>query len=134
MSIRFKVKGLESLTKMATLSTAIQSVLTVSWHQVGRKIETYIKRQMSVTSLSERGTSSPGAFPAVQSGTLQASISYQVTGWDSVTIRGEAPYAGYLEFGTRNSGARPFIQPGIENQIDFVEKTITTNLRRAFRV
>ena len=130
--IFFKVVGLESLTSVVTLHVSMKSVVTVSFHQIGRKIETYIKRKMITTSRSDTGASVPGAFPASQTGQLRSSIDYKVKGWDTLEIRGQAPYSGFLEFGTGRMAARPFIEPGIRDNIKFAEMTIATNLRRAF--
>jgi phage gpG-like protein len=53
-----------------------------------------------------RRASSPGDFPASQSGALIKSIEHETHGADSMNIGTDTPYAGYLRYGTRRMAAR----------------------------
>ena len=55
------------------------------------------------------GTSSAGLL--VNTGTLARSVEYEVTG-DKVVVRNTQSYAQYLQNGTRNMPARPFLGMG----------------------
>lgn len=46
----------------------------------------------------------------VRTGRLRASISFQQTGATSGALRASAPYAGYVEHGTRDTRAQPFLE------------------------
>jgi len=46
----------------------------------------------------------------VRTGRLQASISFQQTGPTSGVLRASAPYAGYVEYGTNDTRAQPFLE------------------------
>ena len=54
------------------------------------------------------------AGPHDPSGTLAASLSGTLDeGASRVSVASSAPYAGFLEYGTRRMGARPFLRPAI---------------------
>ncbi len=77
--------------------------------------------------------SAPGFPPAVDFGTLRASINHQIT-TDMTGINGfvgvEAgvKYGLFLELGTRNMAARPFLRPALVRNHDRIEAIV----RRAF--
>lgn len=58
--------------------------------------------------------SSPGESPANVSGKLQRSLNFEVQGVDRVEVGDNAPYAGYLENGTKRIAPRPFLKNAIE--------------------
>lgn len=53
--------------------------------------------------------SAPGQSPANRSGRLAKSGGYRVRNYYELKIYETAPYAGYLEFGTRKMAPRPHI-------------------------
>ena len=53
--------------------------------------------------------SAPGQSPANRSGRLAKSGGYRVRSYYELKIYETAPYAGYLEFGTRKMAPRPHI-------------------------
>jgi len=59
--------------------------------------------------------SAAGEFPATDTGELVSGIAQKFT---NKGLRGRvesnAPHSAFLEFGTRNMGARPFLQPSLE--------------------
>jgi HK97 gp10 family phage protein len=59
--------------------------------------------------------SAPGEPPANLSGTLQRSIDFEVQGSHSMEFGAEAPYAGFLELGTKNMEPREYLIRAIEN-------------------
>jgi HK97 gp10 family phage protein len=50
---------------------------------------------------------------SVQTGYLRQSISAQVHG-KSAEVKADAPYARYVEYGTRKTAAQPFLGPAVE--------------------
>lgn len=46
-------------------------------------------------------------------GTLQASIHFEEDATDGGTLYVDAPYAGYVEFGTRRMAAIPYLTPAL---------------------
>ena len=60
-------------------------------------------------------SSSAGEYPASDTGFLASNIVSKVaTDGLSGTITSRANYSGFLEFGTSKMGARPFMQPSLE--------------------
>lgn len=78
--------------------------------------------------------SSPGNPPAVVTGTLDRSViaipEHSLTGGKKrVLLRAMAPYASFLEYGTRKMAARPFMRPAIF----YLRKTYKTRFKRLFK-
>lgn len=72
-----------------------------------------------------------GATVPVDTGTLKNSVSHELTDI-SLTIRWEAPYAGFVNFGTRFMAARPFVSdavtlatPGLQAAMAEIEGKLT---------
>ena len=59
-------------------------------------------------------TSAPGESPQRRSGFLRQSLGFNVIGMTVLHFRDDAPYAGFLEEGTRKMAKRPFMVPAIK--------------------
>lgn len=59
--------------------------------------------------------SAPGEIPANRSGRLARSSEYRVHGWYQMTFGETAPYAIYLEGGTRRMAPRPHMVVTVNN-------------------
>ncbi len=59
--------------------------------------------------------SAPGQAPATRTGRLARSTDYKVHGWRTMTVGQEAPYAAFLERGTRRIAPRPNLIRAINN-------------------
>lgn len=57
--------------------------------------------------------STPGNFPAVDSGRLAGSIGYDAA-TRQVRIGAGVEYAGFVNDGTSRMAARPFLEPGVD--------------------
>jgi len=68
--------------------------------------------------------SAPGETPANRTGTYRKGFDFNVAGFDNLIIGNTAPYAGFLEKGTRRMQARP----GLRNSIRASERDILRNL------
>ena len=77
--------------------------------------------------------SAPGEPPAVVTGMLDASIEVVPTGSGAKPtqeLRVQAWYASYLEYGTKNMAARPFIRPAML----WLEKSYRSRFKKVFEV
>lgn len=95
----------------------------------GMQIVGYIKTSMKPGNYRpyRRGkdkihwSSAPGQPPAVDTGALINSIQMTAKGPFEVWIHDGVEYGIYLELGTHNMAARPFMKPAIENyRKDFI--------------
>lgn len=88
--------------------------LNIVGEKVTADIEAYAKEHMSRTAPFP---SAPGSPPAVQTGRLKGSITHyklkDSEQWTVVAGGDQAPYAKYLEYGTRKMAARPFMRPAM---------------------
>ncbi len=64
----------------------------------------------------------------VKSGRLQGSIDVQATGDDFVVVGATAPYAGFVEYGTRKMLPRPFMAPALAYVADEYSKLVFEEL------
>ena len=58
--------------------------------------------------------SAPGEPPAVDTGTLRNSVAGAMVGDLTAVVGVGAPYAHFLEFGTRKMAPRPYFLPSVE--------------------
>jgi len=66
----------------------------------------------------------PGNPPAVQTGHLKRSITWERAGRYTRRVGTNLPYGLYLELGTKKMLARPFLRPAMEKSKDFIEKQL----------
>jgi HK97 gp10 family phage protein len=67
----------------------------------------------------------------VRSGRLRNSIGYTVAD-GTLTIYATAPYAAYVEFGTRRMKSEPYIRPAIDAYVQAIVSSITEQILAAF--
>ena len=76
--------------------------------------------------------SAEGEAPATDTGFLVSNITHQFAKKGKTMaskVLSKANYSKFLEFGTRNMGARPFLQPALEkNRAAINQKFIKENL------
>lgn len=60
----------------------------------------------------------------VDTGFLKSSIQTEMTGNLTAQITPHAEYAAYVEFGTKNMAAQPYLIPAMEKAKDYFEKWI----------
>ena len=96
MSIQMKVtvKGQENIEKVKAAGDKLQSAL-----------------QDSLAYAMTAGYDVSYAVCPVRTGFLRSTIGWWIQGLKGV-LEALAYYAGFVEFGTRKMGARPFIRPG----------------------
>lgn len=77
--------------------------------------------------------SSPGDPPAADTGYLHNNIIFSIDGDGlGADIESRAEYSGYLEFGTSQMQARPFMQPAIEENRPKIRR-LMANLAKGAR-
>jgi len=75
--------------------------------------------------------SSPGMAPAVDSGQLIRSFVMEVrTDEVEVGVKSGAPYAKYLETGTKKMMPRPFMKPAADAEIPRIRRKILWDIRK----
>src|SRR5690625_5787648 len=62
--------------------------------------------------------SAPGDAPNIDTGRLINSLNVTRSGSTSAEVLANVEYAAYLELGTRNMAARPFMTPAVEQERD----------------
>lgn len=75
--------------------------------------------------------SAPGNPPAIDSGNLVAMITIQRTN-EGGRFDSGAPYAGYLEMGTKYMAARPVYNPTLADMEDEIYRKVFKGMQRAF--
>ncbi len=102
MTARLQPAGLASLQRrLAGLSGAARAAANEGLRQAGADILAEARARL------EAGSSDPeGNFAASLSASLDPDAS-------RLTIASNSPHAAFLEFGTRRSGARPFLRPAV---------------------
>ena len=74
--------------------------------------------------------SAAGEAPATDTGFLVSQINLEMdVDRFGASVDSKAPYSSFLEFGTSQMSARPFLQPALEIN----KKKITANIRRAIK-
>ena len=104
--IRKKMKQVIAYGINATRNTAVDNIL-----RGAKSGETYVKYNPRRTHQA----SASGQFPASDTGFLANNIitNIQGNGLEGEVIS-QAEYSQYLEYGTSKMGARPFMQPSLE--------------------
>ena len=97
-------------------------------------IQTEAKEEMRYTAIDTSKTygkkghhpSLPGNPPAVDTGTLRRSVTYQVDENELVGYVGsnlkDPPYGAYLEFGTSRMKPRPWLKPATEKSMEKIKE------------
>jgi len=77
--------------------------------------------------------SAPGEPPANETGRLRKSVGYQVRGTHQLAVGEEAPYAAFLEHGTRRMAPRPHLLVAANNTarsaVDALGRNVHARLR-----
>ncbi len=69
--------------------------------------------------------SAPGEPPAVDTGNLKNSLRVLEVTDERASFGTSADYAAYLEFGTRNMGARPYLRPAADASTEEIGRVMT---------
>ncbi len=104
--IKVKVRQVIAYGINATRNTAVNNILRGA--KGGKVYQKYNPRR-------QHKASSSGEYPASDTGFLANNITSS-TSSDGLSgeVKSQAEYSTFLEFGTSNMGARPFMQPSLE--------------------
>jgi HK97 gp10 family phage protein len=104
-------------------NTAVQSILGGS--KSGKVYEKYNPRRTHTSS-------SQGQAPASDTGFLASNITFNVKEGGMVAeVESKAKYSKFLEFGTQNMKARPFMFPALEENKPRIRRMFATTKGKA---
>lgn len=92
---------------------SLQEKLPVIADEIAQRIADTVAADIQA-NWSANPPSDPNDTPAVVSGTLASSITVEMVAPAEMRVGSSAPYAAYLEFGTSEMAARPFLRPAVE--------------------
>ena len=107
---------------------AIKSIQTQSFGS-------YVKRSKQGGGTYDHIAARAGSAPNTDTGKLVLSIAAERLGPFRYTIGSNLPYAGWLEFGTKKMGARPWLEPAFRAEsgklIGRIQQTVNIKLKAA---
>ncbi len=124
----------EFLKKIRMTQQKVETELGKSIAQCCATIQREAQEEMRDTSVDFTKTygkhghhpSLPGNPPAVDTGTLRRSITYQVDENNLVgyvgSVINDPPYGAYLEYGTSRMKPRPWLKPATEKSMETIKK------------
>lgn len=114
--------------------TGIRQAFFISGKQLKAYLQDKIEDKIAKTGrlyLIRRGkkvirhrASAPGQYPAKLSGVLKRSINFHVVGYRQLIFGSRAPYAIFLEEGTKKMAPRKLLQATIKENIEFMQTTM----------
>ena len=113
----------------AEVINRIRSKLMLAMHEEGYEAKQNIRQAISTPYPP---ASAAGQPPHLRTGELHGSVDYYVTANGvsaDLTLRATADHAVYLEFGTQNMAARPFMRPEIARVRNDLPTTFLKHLR-----
>tara|TARA_R100000426_G_scaffold29554_1_gene24494 strand:+ start:693 stop:1097 length:405 start_codon:yes stop_codon:yes gene_type:complete len=132
MSVRVVRRNKKYVQTKKQIRSQVQEIITFGLNNTRNTAITGITQGKKSGAIRRDGSqaSAEGEFPATDTGFLQSNI---VVKRDPDGLGGDvesrADYSASLEFGTKNMGARPFMQPSLEEN----RPKIRERLRRVFR-
>lgn len=125
--------------KIESMSDDIFYSVEQAYWEIGKKLEAHLKMGLKRGTRSGRGykyngrllkASAPGEFPQRRTGVLRNSTRFEVFSYKSMWfgITDKAPYAEYLEAGTRKIKPRLLVGETVKStrreQINIIEKRL----------
>ena len=135
------MSDLTALQRKFEQSKRIAQGLARGLYAGGKEIESEAKRSITEGAVSGKGhvPSAPGEPPMEDTGVLRSHIDTHIVASGSnpeVHVRSRAPYAVFLETGTRKMAARPYMAPAARKKKDAVAKAVgahvSVEIRRMF--
>lgn len=143
MSENLDVKGL--IDKLTKMKEEVTSEAGKAMGNICLKVQETAMKGMTNTTVDNSRSygkrrhhpSVPGAYPAVDYGTLRRSITFEVKeGKDYVigtvgsTVQG---YPAYLEHRTSKMEARPWLKPSVESTMDYLKERSKEAVKKAVK-
>ena len=119
MKVDISFKG--DLVLEATLERAEKEVRNQVWEVL--------------TKTAESGKLRAKYYAPVDTGFLKANIVTDLSGWSELNtkIHSQAPYSGFVEYGTRFMAAQPFMRPALKDVESQFRKDIENAAKRLFK-
>lgn len=124
-SVKVTPKTRKVLVTIPKLSKMHQRGIRMAHYKIGQDVVDENRRLLKTGPKTGRiyrlsggqrhQASAPGEPPATRTGRLARSVDYRVHGWHTMTVGQEAPYASFLELGTRRIAPRPNLIRAINN-------------------
>lgn len=127
-------KRLQALQSPEVVKTVEQALFAG-----GKSIEAYAKHIITLGSVSgaKHVPSAPGSAPNNDTGVLKNNIETTRAGVLRVHVSSNAPYAGFLEFGTSRMAERPYMRPSRDAKQkevgDLVTQAVNTVVKKSKR-
>ncbi len=122
-SLRKQIKDKMNIAGNLVRNTAVQSILGGS--KSGKVYEKYNPRRTHTSS-------SQGQAPASDTGFLASNITFNLKEGGMVAeVESKAKYSKFLEFGTQNMKARPFMFPALEENKPRIRRMFATTKGKA---
>lgn len=119
-----------------------KSGLRKGWHEAGQLVVKQNRRNITTGTRSGRTytyrgqrhiASSPLEIPANRSGRLEKSTGYKVRGWSEMEFGERAPYAAFLEEGTRIMRPRVHLTVAVNETAQDVAITLLRAIDRELK-
>lgn len=117
ITIKSNVKAIEGDVKAAILAAL---------EQIGQQAEDNL-----TTEVDNAVYNTPETPRYRRTGTLRGGNHYEVAGSDTLLIKNNVEYAGYVEYGTSKMPARPFFKPAIMNYLPQYKEILEDCLQNA---
>lgn len=124
VTITLDVSGLDRFKERAA------DLIDQAVDATARSVERAAKESMQGGG-SPHVPSAPGEPPAIDTGTLRASIHVEEVGPCVRTIGDSVEYGIHLEFGTSRMAARPWLIPALESERDKFAERVARALQEA---
>jgi HK97 gp10 family phage protein len=144
MELKVEIEGLDRIGNTTDrVLKGIERELKVGLYAAAKKVEADAKRSIASGEKTGRTyrrrsvthqASAPGEAPASDTGRLVNSINGEVVGTFEAIVRaggGIVKYARMLEFGTIKMAARPFFQPALEKNRNWIVERLNKAVRTA---
>ena len=114
LEISLTLEGVENLQQ------ALQSLDNILQQKIQQQLERW---SMEIREYAR-------SLAPIRTGRLRSSIYAKTSGWE-VQIGAEASYALFVEFGTRQMQAQPFLHPAVEEYMPRLEEMLLEALDQA---
>lgn len=119
--IRFSLKFSNSNFQTIVQRVAYKEIKTFLG-KVAARMRVLMRLPKTGRFYGRQRASGPGEAPAIRSGRLIQSIGTPTVNGLRGSLQISAPYAGYLELGTKSIAPRPFAEPAIKGVLDEIKR------------
>jgi HK97 gp10 family phage protein len=139
-NVDFKIEGLGKLQKqLANISENQRKEMKISLGESvllvhSEAVKSIMAHKSSGYTYGKHTASKPGYPPNSDTGRLVRSINWEVDDSKLVGLVGtNLKYGAWLEFGTKDMEARPWLSPAFKKNIKMIVKLITKGVKEALK-